>query len=195
MGKATRHTAPTGAEAPRVDDLYMPGTSMMLGGNLRVQGGLDVVGPGVGSLLGGGQEIFDVAVSANFLTTSTSFVTVPGGSAQFVIPDAPFRLFGSVPVTVETLGESAEMRLYNVEDDEQIDWDFARATVAGQSFKQWLSARIPAPTWTPTVGATKTVAMQIRTTVATSDVAVIVDFGGPFQLCQMQAVTCGGEGG
>lgn len=192
MAKATRHTPPTGAAVPRADDLYLPGTSVVVGGDLRVQGDLEIVGAGAEGLLGGGQELFHVAVAANFTTNSTSFVTITGGSGQFVVPDAPFRLFGGVPANVEEAGQSAEMRLYAVTDDKQIDWDFARAAVAGQPFKQWLSARIPGPTWAPTVGATVTVALQIRSTAATSDVSVIVDFGGPFQLCEMQGMTCGG---
>ncbi len=143
------------------------------------------------ALHGGGQELALANVSANFSTASTTFVDVPGASITFIVPSRPFVVTFSVPVNVEEAGQGAEMRIVGGATPTQIDWDFTpRATVAGQVFKQFLRARVPCPTFTPTPGTSVTFKGQVRTIVATSDVSIVVDFGGPFQLSQLHVVTC-----
>jgi len=140
-------------------------------------------------LHGGGQELALANVTANFSTASTSFVDIPGASVTFLGPDRPYVVSFSVPVTVAQIGQGAEMRILG--GATQVDWDFTpRASVAGQTFKQRLVARIPAPTFSPTPGDSVTYKAQLRTIAASSNASITVDFGGPFQLSQLHAVTC-----
>lgn len=136
------------------------------------------------SLHGGGQRLFVANVAANFTTASTSFVDIPGASGTFTVPARPFVLKGQFPVTVEEAQRGAEVRMMT--GATMIAWGFVPPVVlAGTTFNCQFEAHIPASTWAPVAGSVVTVRATMRTTLASSDASIIVDFAGPFNICQL----------
>lgn len=63
-----------------------------------------------------------------------------------------------------------------------------RATVGNQVMSFYLRAPIPAPIYTPTAGTTETFKLQVKSTHATSDVSVFVDFAGLNNVAYLEAL-------
>jgi hypothetical protein len=137
---------------------------------------------------GGGQRIFAANVAANFTTASTTYVDLPGATATFTIPARPFAVFLQLPVFVEESNASGDIQILagsTVVTAAAIN----RQTIAGPSNTMAFGFQAPLPIWNPTPGTSVTVKVQMKSSVATSDLTVFVDFGGPVATAQLWGMT------
>ena len=140
------------------------------------------------ALHGGGQRIFAANVSANFTTASTSFVDLPGATATFTVPDRPFAVFAQIPVFVEEANQGGDLQLL-AGSTVVTAAAIPRQSIAGPSNTMAFGSQAPLPVWNPTPGSNVTVKVQMKSSVATSDLTVFVDFGGPLATCQIWGMT------
>jgi hypothetical protein len=139
-------------------------------------------------LHGGGQRIFAANVDANFTTASTSFVDLPGATATFTVPDRPFAVFLQLPVFVEEANQGGDIQILTgstVVTAAAIN----RQSIAGPSNTMAFGFQAPLPVWNPTPGTSVTVKVQMKSSVATSDLTVFVNFGGPIATAQLWGMT------
>lgn len=140
------------------------------------------------TLHGGGQRIFAANVSANFTTASTTFVDLPGATATFTVPSRPFAVFAQIPVFVEEANQDGDVQILagsTVVTAAKIP----RQAIAGPSNTMAFGFQAPLPVWNPTAGTSVTVKVQLKSSVATSDLTVFVDFAGPIATCQLWGMT------
>lgn len=188
MPRTTRHTPPTAPGGVTRTEEYQPNANQVIGGNLRVRGDLELVGAADQSIHGGGQRIFNANVGANITTASTSFVDIPGATGTFTVPSRPFVVEGQFPITIEEANRSAEVRI--MAGSTMIAWTFAGPfPTAGATFTCQFKAHVPSLTWAPVANTEVTVRATLKTSIASSDASIIVDFAGPFNIAQLSAYT------
>jgi hypothetical protein len=135
----------------------------------------------------GGRRL-GIAHLANQLTASTSFVDLPGATLTLTNPTpATFDLILDLPVSIETSGQYGEFQI------------LAGSTVIGvrrtqlaqaanQSLGWGFRLALPSTLYTPVAEASVTYKVQWRSSLSTSDVAIVTEFGVPINTGYFEAV-------
>lgn len=139
------------------------------------------------SLHGGGRRLAIAHLAANFTTASITYVDIPGATCTFTVPaNGKFVAEAWLPLLVEEAARTGDIRMVFGAVPSIITADTVRSAAANQAMSFHLRAALPAPIWTPTASSTQTVKLQMKTSVATSDLSVFVDFAGLQNLAYLE---------
>ncbi len=135
--------------------------------------------------LSGGDELFFVEITSNFLTASTSLVDITGlTSGPVVIPEGPFCVEVVVPLLMEESGTTGTITLLGGSTTLGSDDVRSGAATVGDNLR--ITHRIPSSMYAPAPGSSVTFKCQLKTSVATSDASVFVDFAGRVNPCYIR---------
>lgn len=130
------------------------------------------------SLHGGGQRLA-IAHLGNQLTASTAYVDLPGATFAINNPTSgKLALVLDVPASIE---ESTRFGRFRIVAGATTIWERTTnpASVANQAYHFSGTCELPNTLYTPVPGALVTYKVQWNTSVATSDFAIVTEFGGP----------------
>lgn len=139
------------------------------------------------SLHGGGQELGYAGISANFSTTSTTYVDITGASLTLTTPSRPFVLEAWMPILIASPSQNADVQMIH-STSTVITADTVRSSITSQFTSVFLRARIPASTHAPSSGSAFTYKLQMKSSTATN-VTIFVAFGVPSNVAYLQAYT------
>lgn len=126
---------------------------------------------------GGGKRL-GIAHLANSITANTAYTDVPGASITLVNQPASFALLVDLPISIEEVTRFGNFQFLA---GSTVIW--SRQTIIGQAAAQALSFQgrcaLPNTLYTPVAGATVTYKLQWKTSIATSDLAIVTEFGVP----------------
>jgi hypothetical protein len=135
---------------------------------------------------GGGKRL-GITHFANAVTASTVYVDTPGGSITLIDQPAAFALILDLPITVEEISRFGNFQILA---GAAVIW--SRQTLLAQSAAQALvfngMCALPNTLYTPVAGATVTYKVQWKTSIATSDLAIVTEFGVPVNSGVFEAV-------
>lgn len=139
------------------------------------------------ALHGGARRLAVAHVAANFTTASTSYVDIPGATCTFTVPDNGKLVAEAwLPLLVEESARNGDIRMVYGATPSLITADTVRSATTNQAMSFHLRAALPAPIWTPAPGSVQTVKLQMKTSIASSDLSVFVDFAGLQNLAYLE---------
>lgn len=135
--------------------------------------------------LAGGDELFFTEITSNFASTATSYIDVTGLTGTLTVPDGPYivELFAPAAVAVATAQAAVQL----VTGSTVLIGDAYRATAANDSSGLYLRQRFPSTMHSPAPGSVVTYKGQMKSTMTTSTVTLLVDFGGRVNPCYIRA--------
>jgi hypothetical protein len=134
------------------------------------------------SALSSGDELFYAEIIANFLTASTTLVDITGlTSGPVVTPEGPFCVEVVAPIIMEEISTTGTLTLLG--GSTVLGSDDVRAPAATTGDNLRVIHRIPDSMFSPAPGSLVTYKAQLKTSVATSDASVFVDFAGRINPC------------
>lgn len=140
------------------------------------------------TLHGGGQELAFAGLSANFTTSSTSYVDITGLSITFTAPSRPFVIEAWMSLLVEEAGRTTDIQM--LQGTTVITADSVKSVSSNQAMSFHMRARLPTNVQTPTAGSSYTYRLQMKSSQTSNDSSIFVNFISPINVAYLQAYTC-----